>query len=172
MKKILTLLAFSLLALGLGAQETGASFVQNKTIKATGRVFRSEGIVFFSAPDQLRMNYLDPKGEYLIIDGTMVRSKVGTRQVDVDTEKNPEMWGFRSTLLHCILGEYKAAALVNDADIAVDTKDDGKTVTLTARKQAAKGYSRIVAEYDAKNRPVHLILDEFNGNSDEYIFEY
>lgn len=172
MKKILTILAFSLFALGLGAQEIGASFVQNKTIKATGRVIRGEGTVFFTAPDQLRMNYLEPKGEYLIIDGKMIHSKVGTKQLDVDTDKNAMMRGLRNTLLNCIVGEYEAAARENNADVAVETKGAGKTVTLTARKKAARGYSQIVVDYDAKGRPVRMVMDEFNGISTEYLFEY
>ena len=172
MKKILTILAFSLLALGLSAQEIGASFVQNKTIKATGKVIRSEGVVFFTAPDQFRMNYLEPKGEYLIIDGNMLHSKVGVKQMDVDTDKNPVMRGLRNTLLSCIMGEYEKAAQENDADVAVAAKGAGKEVTLTARKQAARGYSRILVEYNADNRPVRMVMDEFNGVSTEYTFEY
>ena len=172
MKKILTLLAFSLLTLGLGAQEIGASFIQNKTIKATGRVIHGEGTVFFTAPDQLRMNYLEPKGEYLIIDGNMLRSKVGAKQLDVDTEKNASMRSLRNTLLNCIMGEYETAAKENNADVAVETKGDIKSVTLTARKQAARGYSKIVVDYDAKTRPVRMVMDEFNGISTEFIFEY
>ena len=172
MKKFLTLLTFALFALGLSAQEIGASFVQTKTLKAGSRVIRSEGIVFFSAPDQLRMNYLDPKGEYLIIDGAWLRTNAGLKQVDVDTEKNPAMRNFRNTLLNCIMGEYEKAAEDNNADVTVETKGDGKAVTLTARKQAARGYSKIFVEYNELNRPVRLVLDEFNGVSTEYTFEY
>lgn len=172
MKKILTILALSLFTLGLGAQELGASFVQNKTIKATGRVIRGEGVVFFTAPDQLRMNYLEPKGEYLIIDGDWLRSNVGMKQIDVDTTKNPTMRGLRNTLLNCIMGEYEKAAQDNNADVAVENKAGGKEVTLTARKQAARGYSKIVVEYNAQKRPVRMVMDEFNGVSTEYTFEY
>lgn len=172
MKKFLTILTFALFALGLSAQEIGASFVQNKTIKATGRVVRAEGVVFFTAPDHLRMNYLDPKGEYLIIDGMMLRSNVGGKQVDVNTEKNATMRTLRNTLLNCITGEYEKAAQENDADVAVEPKGDGKVVTLTARKTAARGYSQVIVEYNALNRPVRMVLDEFNGVSTEYTFTY
>ena len=172
MKKFLTILTFALFALGLSAQEIGASFVQNKTIKASGRVIHGEGVVFFTAPDQLRMNYLEPKGEYMIIDGNMLRSNVGMKQIDVDTEKNASMRNLRNTLLNCIMGEYEKAAAENDADVVVEKKGDGKAVTLTARKQAARGYSRIIVEYNAQTRPVRMVLDEFNGISTEYLFEY
>lgn len=172
MKKFLTILTFSLFALALGAQEIGASFVQNKTIKATGRVIRSEGVVFFTAPDHLRMNYLDPKGEYLIIDGNMLRSNVGGKQLDVNTEKNATMRNLRNTLLNCITGDYEQAAVENDAEVLVEKKGDGKTVTLTARKAAARGYSRVQVDYNAQNRPVRMVLDEFNGVSTDYTFTY
>ena len=172
MKKFLTLLTFALFALGLSAQEVGASFVQNKTIKATGRVVRSEGIVFFQAPDVLRMNYLEPKGDYLIIDGAMLRTKTGAKQMDVDTNKNAPMRNLRNTLINCIIGDYEQVAEDNDADFAVEQKAGGKVVTVTARKQAARGYSQIVVEYNAQNRPVRMVMDEFNGVSTEFLFEY
>ena len=172
MKKFLTLITLSLFALGLSAQEIGASFVQNKTIKATGRVVRSEGIVFFTAPDQLRMNYLDPKGEYMIIDGDMLRSNVGLKQIDVDTTKNPAMRNLRNTLLNCITGAYEKAAQENDATLIVEEKGGVKTVSMMAKKQQPSGYSRIIIDYNRKGLPVRMVLDEFVGIETEYIFKY
>ena len=172
MKKFLTLLTFSLFALGLSAQEIGASFVQNKYIQATKRTIRSEGVVFFTAPDQLRMNYLDPKGDYLIIDGNMVHTNLAGKRMDVNTDNNVSMRSLRNTLINCIMGEYEKAAQDNDAEVVVEKKGDGKVVTMTARKQAAKGYSKILVEYNALKRPVRMVLDEFNGISTEYTFAY
>ena len=41
-----------------------------------------------------------------------------------------------------------------------------------ARKQAVKGYSRIIMDYDKKGRPVRMVLDEFTGIETEYTFQY
>ena len=91
MKRLLIL--FALLACGLTASAQGlsATFVQKKTIKATHKVIPGEGTVTFTAPDQLKMNYAVPEGEYLIIDGNKLESCVKGKVVTFDTAKNPRM---------------------------------------------------------------------------------
>jgi hypothetical protein len=82
------------------------------------------------------------------------------------------MRNLRNTLLNCITGNYEAAAKDNDASLIVSEKDGIKTVTLLARKQAVKGYSRIVMDYNRKGLPVRMVLDEFTGIETEYTFQY
>ena len=43
---------------------------------------------------------------------------------------------------------------------------------MTARKKAPRGYSRILMEYNKKNLPVRMVLEEFGGISTEYVFTY
>ena len=73
--------------------------------------------------------------------------------------------------MNCIMGEYETAAADNDAELKVTEKNGVKTVTMTARKTAPRGYSQIIMEY-AKNRPVRMVLEEFGGILTEYIFKY
>ena len=106
MKKLLILFAFLAFGLTASAQELSATFVQKKTIKATHKVIPGEGTVTFSAPDQLRMTYAVPEGEYLIIDGNKLESCVKGKAITFDTAKNPRMRKMRNTLLNCITGDY------------------------------------------------------------------
>ena len=46
-----------------------------------------------------------------------------------------------------------------------------KSVSITARKAAGRGYSKIVLEY-VKGLPVRMVLEEFGGISTEYRFKY
>jgi len=69
MKKLLILLALLACAFTTTAQEMSCTFVQKKTLKATNKVIPGEGKITFTAPDQLKMTYDVPEGEYLIIDG-------------------------------------------------------------------------------------------------------
>jgi outer membrane lipoprotein-sorting protein len=171
MKKIL-LLAILMGCVSLaGAQTLESSFTQTRTIKASGKSFKSEGVVQFKAPDQLTMTYTDPQGEYLVISGPMLRSNSQGKQISVDTEKSPMFKNLRNTLLNCIMGEYETAASDNDADLTVSEKAGVKTVTMKARKAAPRGYSQIIMEY-AKGRPVRMVLEEFGGILTEYIFKY
>ena len=118
------------------------------------------------------MLYDEPQGEYLIIDGNQLKNAVKGKAITVDTSKNAYMRNLRNTLLNCITGNYEAAAKENDANLVVEEKGGIKTVTIMARKQAVKGYSRIIMDYDKKGRPVRMVLDEFTGIETEYTFKY
>ena len=172
MKKLLILFAFLAFGLTASAQELSATFVQKKTIKATHKVIPGEGTVTFSAPDQLRMTYAVPEGEYLIIDGNKLESCVKGKAITFDTAKNPRMRKMRNTLLNCITGDYKKAAEENDAALVVEQKGDVKTVSMMARKPQPTGYARITLDYNKKGLPVRMVLDEFAGIETEYTFKY
>lgn len=172
MKKLLILFAFLAFGLTASAQELSATFVQKKTIKATHKVIPGEGTVTFSAPDQLRMTYAVPEGEYLIIDGNKLESCVKGKAITFDTAKNPRMRKMRNTLLNCITGDYEKAAEENDAALVVEQKGDVKTVSMMARKPQPTGYARITLDYNKKGLPVRMVLDEFTGIETEYTFKY
>ncbi|MBR6859051.1 MAG: outer membrane lipoprotein carrier protein LolA [Bacteroidales bacterium] len=172
MKKLLILFAFLAFGLTASAQELSATFVQKKTIKATHKVIPGEGTVTFSAPDQLRMTYAVPEGEYLIIDGNKLESCVKGKAITFDTAKNPRMRKMRNTLLNCITGDYEKAAEENDAALVVEQKGDVKTVSMMARKPQPTGYARITLDYNKKGLPVRMVLDEFAGIETEYTFKY
>lgn len=154
------------------AQQLDCSFTQARTIKASGKVVRSEGVISFINPDQLTMTYTQPAGEYLVISGPMLRSNSNGQQISVNTDNNARFRTMKNTLLNCITGNVEQAAQDNDAELMVSQKGGVKTVEMTARKAAPRGYSKIVMEYNSKNLPVRMVLEEFGGISTEYIFTY
>ena len=172
MKKLLILLALLACGLTATAQEMSCTFTQKKTIKATKKVIPGEGKISFTAPDQLKMMYDVPEGEYLIIDGMTLKSCVKGKVVTFDTTKNPRMRKMRNTLLNCITGDYEKAAQENDANLIVEQKGDVKTVTIMAKKQQPTGYAHIIIDYNKKGLPVRMALDEFTGILTEYTFKY
>ena len=172
MKKLLILLALLACGLTAGAQELSCTFTQKKTLKATNKVIPGEGTITFKAPDQLNMTYAVPAGEYLIINGTELKSCASGRTLTVDTTKNPRMRKMRNTLLNCITGDYEKAAEENDATLIVEQKGDIKAVAVMAKKQQPSGYAKIFIDYNKKGLPVRMVLDEFNGIVTEYTFKY
>ena len=156
----------------MNAQTLLCTFTQDRTIQATGKVIHSAGTIMFEKPDKLNMDYTDPEGDFLIISGPMLHSNTMGQTLNVDTSKNPRFRALRNTLLNCITGEYETAAAENDADLEVSEKKGTKTVTMTARKPQPRGYSKIAIEYNTKNLPVRMVLEEFNGISTEYKFTY
>ena len=154
-----------------GAQQLDCRFTQAKTIQASGKVIRSEGVISFLAPDQLTMTYTQPAGEYLVISGPMLRTNSQGQQLSIDTSTNARFRNLRNTLLNCITGNYETAAKDNDADLTVSEKNGVKTVEMKARKAAARGYSKIIMEYKT-DLPIRMVLEEFGGISTEYKFMY
>ena len=172
MKKVLLIsLGLCFVLAAFAQQATECSFTQVRTIQASGKVSRAEGVISFKAPDQLTMTYTDPQGEYLVISGPMLRSNAQGQNLSVNTDKNPRFRLLRNTLLNCITGQYEQAAADNDADLVVSEKAGVKSVSMTARKAAVRGYSKIVLEY-VKGLPVRMVLEEFGGISTEYRFKY
>ena len=157
-------MAALLLALAAGAQTLEGSFVQVKTIKASGRSFTTKGKLYYTSPDQLQMLYSQPEGDYLIIDGPFLRSDINGTAMDVDTSRNAQMRNLRNTLLNCIAGNVEKVAADNDADLtSANLSGGGRKVTIIARKTAPRGYSRIVLEYRKDGMLTSLILEEFSG---------
>ena len=172
MKKLLILIALLACGLTASAQELSCTFVQKKTLKATHKVIPGEGTVTFTAPDQLKMLYTVPEGEYLIIEGDELRNCVKGKVIKIDTTKNPRMRKMRNTLLDCITGAFEKAARENDATLIVNEKDGVKSVAIMAKQAQPSGYSKIFVDYNRKGLPVRMVLEEFTGIETEYTFKY
>jgi len=171
MKRILILFVLLCAAWVANAQQIDCSFTQARTIQASGKVIQSEGVISFKAPDNLTMTYTKPAGEYLVISGPMLRSNTQGQQISIDTEKNARFRTMRNTLLNCIIGNCEQAAADNDAELSVSEKNGVRTVEMKARKEAPRGYSKIIMEYK-KDLPIRMVLEEFGGISTEYKFTY
>ncbi|MBO2524209.1 MAG: hypothetical protein CW341_00675 [Bacteroidetes bacterium] len=168
MKKILTLV-IAMLALTASAQKVEAHFTESKFIKASGKTIEAEGKLKLFSADKMELCYTKPAGDYFIIDGKTVSTNLRGKKSVVDTEKNTAMRTFRNTLMNCVNCQWKQAATDNDAETSVAEKGANKVVTLSAKKTAPRGYSKIVITYrKSDNIPVELVFEEFNGTVTTY----
>lgn len=168
MKKILTLV-IAMLALTASAQKVEAHFTESKFIKASGKTIEAEGKLKLFSADKMELRYTKLAGDYFIIDGKTVSTNLRGKKSVVDTEKNTAMRTFRNTLMNCVNCQWKQAATDNDAETSVAEKGANKVVTLSAKKTAPRGYSKIVITYrKSDNIPVELVFEEFNGTVTTY----
>ena len=168
MKKIL-ILVIAMIAFAASAQKVECHFTESKFIKASGKTLEGEGNLKLTPPDKFELNYTKPAGDYFIIDGKTMSINVRGKKSVVDTEKNAAMKTQRNTLMNCITGNWKQAATDNNAETSVSEKGANKVVTLTAKKAAPRGYSKIVITYrKSDNVPVELVFEEFNGTVTTY----
>lgn len=153
----------------VSAQNVECQFKQSTFIKASGKTLESEGTLKLVGKDKMEMNYTKPAGDYFIIDGKSIKMNLRGKKSVMDTEKNTAMRNYRNTLLNCIHGNWKQAATDNNADITITEKGNNKVVTITAKKQAPRGYSKIiVTARKSDNLPVEMVLEEFNGTVTTY----
>lgn len=163
MKKILTIV-IAMLAFAASAQKVEARFTESKFIKASGKTIEAEGNLKLFSADKMELRYTKPAGDYFIIDGKTMSTSVKCKKTVVDTEKNAAMRTHRNTLMNCVNGNWKQAASDNNAETSVAEKGANKVVTLSAKKTAPRGYSKIIITYrKSDNLPIELVFEEFNG---------
>ena len=163
MKKILTIV-IAMLAFAASAQKVEARFTESKFIKASGKTIEAEGNLKLFSADKMELRYTKPAGDYFIIDGKTMSTSVKGKKTVVDTEKNAAMRTHRNTLMNCVNGNWKQAASDNNAETSVAEKGANNVVTLSAKKTAPRGYSKIIITYrKSDNLPIELVFEEFNG---------
>ena len=168
MKKFLTIV-IAMLTFAASAQKVECHFTETKFIKASGKTVEGEGNLKLTPPDKFELNYTKPAGDYFIINGKSISINLRGKKSVVDTEKNASMRVQRNTLMNCITGKWQQAATDNNAETSVTDKGANKVVTLTAKKTAPRGYSKIVITYrKSDNLPVELVFEEFNGTVTTY----
>ena len=173
MKKIFVMTALLVMAVTAGAQSFEGSFKQAKTLKVSGKVIKSEGVINYTAPDQLAMVYTQPEGDYFIIDGPYVRMDMRGIALDVNSTTNKTVQGQRNAILYSIAGKYEDIAKEMDADCTESAgKNGGKHVVLKMRKVFPKGYSGMELDYDKAGKLTRMVLEEAGGISTEYLLTY
>lgn len=157
------------LAFAASAQTVSSHFTESRFIKASGKTTTYEGDLKLYSADKLDMTYTKPAGDYFKIDGKTMSMNIRGKKSVVDTEKNAAMRTQRNTLMNCITGNWKQAATDNNAESSMVDKGANKVVTLSAKKAAPRGYSKIIITYrKSDNIPVELVFEEFNGTVTTY----
>ena len=171
MKKLLVIAALLAASLTAGAQSFEGTFTQAKTLKATGRVIKSEGNITYTAPDQLAMLYTQPDGDYFIIDGPFLRLDMRGTAMDLNTEGNKTVRAQRNAILFSISGEYEKIAQEMDATCTVTKTSGGKHVSIKVKNPQPRGYSALELDYKANGQLQKMVLEEGGGISTEYIIK-
>lgn len=171
-RNILATLAAVFCATALSAQTTGkleADFALTKTTAGKQAAEKLSGKIYYSAPGSLALHYDAPSTNLVVIAGNNVFIRQDGRERRFDTDRNAPMRGMSETLLNCVKGDTQKVADENDADINVQKFARSTDVVITARKKAARGYSRIELSYrKSDNFLQYMKLVEFNGNVSEY----
>ena len=146
---------------------TGA-LTQVRTTAAKSKI-DMEGTLSFTDQSQFAINYTKPAGNRTVInDQNMLLIAKGKTQ-KFNLPKSPSMQKLASFLLDAMGGQVRNIANMNNADYKVSDIDGKYVVEMTAKKKAAKGYSKIRLVYRQSDCVmVEMETVEFSGMCNLY----
>ena len=130
----------------------------------------SEGTMLFEAPENLRMDYTQPKGDYTLIEKDKFDVfKAGKLQHLNVKDPKQKMAVYRATLLACLGGDVEKAAALNNAKADYKTVGNTYVCTLKAENAAPRDIAALELIYDKKNgQLLKMTLTEGNGKYTTY----
>lgn len=145
-------------------------FDHSRFIKASGKTINMEGVMYFVPPEKLRMQYTTPPTDLMMINTNIMyirrNSDIGTV---FNTDKNQMMAVLRNSLLYSIRGKMRDVAKENDGAITVTEEAKNYVVTVSAKKKAPRGYSRITVTFRKSDcLPVVMVMEDFSGMINTY----
>ena len=171
MKHVTLTLCALLLSLTAIAQMTyDTDFTQTKVMKLSGKTTLKAGHLVFDGNDHLTMNYSDPKGEYFIVEGNLVKMNMNGTKTTLDAEKMNKVKLQRATLLNCLSGNWEQAAADNEAELIIKEENGMRNVLIQTKGKVSKsGYSSVELTYRLSDGTLtKMILDEAIGIKNIY----
>ncbi len=171
MKHITLIIVALMLSITAIAQNTiETDFTQTKVIKLSGKTTLKAGHLVFDGKDHLTMNYSEPKGEYFIIDGNLIKINLNGSNITLDAEKKEKVKLQRATLLNCLSNNWEQAAADNEADLSITEKDGLRHVLIKTKGKVPKsGYTCVELTYRINDgKLTKMMLEEAIGIINTY----
>jgi outer membrane lipoprotein-sorting protein len=170
MIKLILLIATTILSLHQANETREFPFTETRVMPKMNKTVVSEGTMKFEAPDNLRMDYTVPAGDYTLIgkDKFDVFKSGKMQHLNVKDPKQ-KMAVYRATLLACLGGDVEQAAALNNAKAEYKTVGNTYVCTLKAENAAPRDIAGVELVYDKKNgQLLSMTLTEGNGNYTTY----
>lgn len=184
MKKLFVVALCSLFCMGMQAQSIPAKlmdlhpadehiecgFTEVSVMPKIHKTETREGTLTYQAPDYLRLDFNEPKGDYMLFDAEKVEQCKNGKTQSVKIKNRDNRYSrYRATLLSCLAGDIENAALLNGAKYTCKQEGKKYICTITAEHASSKDVKQIELEYDATTGKVlKIVLTEGNGNYATY----
>lgn len=144
------------------------AFVETEVMPKLKKQTVRKGNLTYKAPSELKMDYTDPKGDYMEITATTISiNKDGKLQKHNIKENAGRMSTLQKTLLLAFAGDVDGIAQLNEAQVSCEDKNGQYTCTITSQKKT--GLSSLILIYDKKTgKLISLTLNQSNGNYTTY----
>ena len=164
------LIATTILSLHQPNETRTFPFTETHVMPKMNKTTVSEGTMRFQAPEDLRMDYTKPEGDYTLIakDKFEVFKNGKLQKLNVKDPKQ-RMAVYRATLLACLGGDVENAAQLNNAKAEYKTIGNSYLCTLKAENATPHEISGLELIYDKKSgQLMKMTLTEGNGNYTTY----
>jgi len=170
MIKLILLIATTILSLHQPNETREFAFTETRVMPKMNKTAVSEGTMLFQAPDNLRMDYSKPAGDYTVIEKDRFDVfKAGKMQKLNVKDPKQKMAVYRATLLACLGGDVEKAATLNNAKAEYKTVGNTYVCTLRAENAAPRDIAALELVYDKKSgQLLKMTITEGNGNYTTY----
>lgn len=189
MKRFLTVIAALFIAVGAIAQNTPecdaaikkiadanakyntvtCKFTKTSTMVMMEKELVSEGNLTYLRPDKLKMEYTNPAGDLLDINGDSFTLVSGKQKRSSNAKGDGRMAVLKNTLLFAVGGDVAGVAAENNAQIEFSQDSNHYTFVLTKGKGARSQYVKLTLSYSKKDMSLCVMkMEEANGNYTTY----
>lgn len=161
-----------------------SDFKQTQHLSILGEEIVTDGKFYYKKPEQLAMQYNDPAGDMMLLDGDNFIMVSGGKRRTISAGSNPKMQGMKTILSACMQGN----ALQMGAE-SITCKETAKYYIITAvinTDSSGSDFDKVEASYDKKDLSLSVLKTiesdgsytmyelskkEFNNQIDETIFK-
>ena len=139
------------------------SFKQTKHISILGEDILSDGLFYYEKPDKLSMQYTNPQGDLMSIEGDKFVMVSSGKRSETTSKSNAKMRGMKEILSACLQGDI----LQIDA-AGITCSEDSKYYIITAeinKKTNKSNISKATAYYEKSNMAVSVLRTEEQDGS-------
>ncbi len=144
-------------------------FTKTSVMAMMEKELKSEGNLTFVRPSQLKMEYTDPAGDLLEINGDALTIISGKQKRNSNVKGDGRMATLKNTLLLSVGGDVQGVANETKAQVKFEETPQYYIFTLNKGKGAKSQYVELVLSYSKKDLSLCIMkMVEPNGNYTVY----
>lgn len=145
------------------------AFIETQTMPKMKKETKKTGTLIYTAPNELRLDYTDPVGDYTLMNATTVELNQGGKKQKFNIKDGKSaMAQLRATLLLSFAGDVKAVAEQNEATATYSETATEYICKLTSQN-GKHGIEKLELVYNKKTGKLQkLVVTKKNGNYTTY----
>lgn len=151
-------------------QSIKADFAMTKKVALLADVQHGSGKMMFSKADnRLSLDYVEPKGSSIVIEGDRLYMTTAGKTTTVSAQSNPAMSQMMSMIKSCVTGDF--SSLTSKSDVKCFQDDSLFTIVIRPNNARVRRFiKQIVLRFNADNSLNTMRMDE--GSGDYTIYTY